>query len=240
MNWPEHMVEQNEYFSEISNAVFQQSVKHHFRRAGSIRRPLSEPEKNEIIAKIEEAVPRVRNGETVEIRETSLGEVVYEMFLAPHEREDELTEWMEEHDVDGALSGPPQTKNDILRLKRSIAEKVKQIPPETPGVVLIEVDPMISLDERANGLLGIAKELLKDVYNHERLISVILLVRANSLDAEPIEVSIENIRVKDFATHSELGCRTLVTIHNKFVDDPKGKGTIDSIFFETGSTPPES
>lgn len=188
MNWPEHMVDQNEYVSEISNTVFQRSVTHHFRRAGSIRRPLSEPEKDEFIARIEEAVPRVRNGETVEIRETSLGEVVYEVFLAPHDREDELTEWMEEHDVDGALSGPNQTKNDVLRLTRSIAEKVKQIPPEAPGVVLIEVDPMISLDERANGLLGIAKEVLKDVYDHERFISEVLLVRANSLNAEPIEV----------------------------------------------------
>lgn len=227
---PSHMVEQSRFFSDINQAAYQGGAPSKFRRAGRIHRELAEPEKEEFIDRIENAIPRVKAGETVEIRETSLGEVDYEMYLAPHEKEDSLKTWMEKHEVKGPLSGPPQTRNDIIRLKRSILNKVEQLPEQVPGVVLIEVDPWIPVDDRAENLMGIARSLLKDIYEHEKLVSVVLLVRTNSLSADPFDLSIENVRITEFEAQNDIGLRTFVTIHNKYIDDSDSKALIDSIF----------
>lgn len=227
---PSHMAEQIGYFNEISNAVRREGRPAEIKYAGRIYRGLAEPEKEEFINRIEEAVQRVKEGETAEIRESSLGALDYEMFLAPPKKEDELKKWMEEHDVSRALSGPPQTKDDILRLRRSIEEKVEQLPDGTSGVVLIEVDAWIPKEDRGEELLGLARELLKDIYDHAQLLSVVLLIRSSFLDPDALNISKENVRVADFETHSDIGFRTFVTIHNRFAEDTSGKDLVDSIF----------
>lgn len=226
----EHIAEQSLYFSEIQNAVFKGGAFSEFKRAARVYRPLSEPEKDEFIERIERAIPRVKEGEIVEIRQTSLGELDYQMLLVPNGKEDILREWQEERDVNGPLTGPSQETSEVLRVKREIAGKVQQLPGDTPGVVLIEADFWLPAEDRTEEILAEVRELLKDVYDHDSLTSVVLLIRAPYLDEDQISYKRENVRIADFETHGGLGWRTFVTIHNKYTDDPEGKEIVDSLF----------
>lgn len=227
---PDHISKQNQYFGEITNTLAKHGAPSKFKRAGEIHRPLSEAEKDEFIERIEEAVPQVEDGAVVEIRETSLGEVDYEMMIAPHEREDELEEWKKEHDIDGPLTGAAQSKDDVVRLKREIAEKVQQLPDDNSGVLLIEFDPWLSPDERMGSYISIARSLLRDIYPHDNLSSLVLLIRSSFMEADRVNIAEENLRIADFDTVSGVGWRTFITIHNKYVDDAEGKKLVDSIF----------
>lgn len=227
---PAHMVEQHRYYDEIQNVLYRVGTPSKILRAGNIYRPLAAPEKDEFIARIEKAAPRVMAGETVEIRQSILGEPIYEMFLAPHERESELETWLADRDFSGPLTGPAQRPNTIYRMRREIGEKVEQLPENQSGVVLIEADPFLVVEDRESGLLGMASELMKDVFDHGNLLALVILVRSNHFDMERLRVSRDNVRIADFETSQGFGYRTFLTIHNRYVEDPRGAELVDELF----------
>lgn len=229
---PDHIVEQSGYYNEIQNAVHRAGAPTEFRRAGKIHRPLAEPEKEEFITCIEEAILQVGAGEVVEIRETSLGDPVFEMLLTPHEREEELEDWLANKDFQGPLTGPSQRPHSIHRMRREIGEKVDQLPEDQSGVVLFEADPYFHVREREAGLLSVARDLMKAVFDHQSLLALVVLIRSRSLDMGPLAVSRENVRIADFPSQGQFGYRTFLTIHNTYCEATDGAELVDEMFFE--------
>lgn len=225
---PDHVEEQSTYFREITDALFLPDKDVYY--SGRILRELSKPEKEQLLERIEDAIPQAERGEVIELSEEGVDGPVYELLIAPTDEEELLRKWKEERNLNGQFVGPGQSRNEVVRIKRAIAEKVSQLPTDILGALLIRADPSQPIKDRHQALRRIAREVQKDVQEYPNLVSLIIMLENRVGDEDAIEFTKGNTRISDYSGTPQLGKLTFLVIHNKFADEDGEKEIIDDVF----------
>lgn len=129
-----------------------------------IYKPLSVPHIGDLRAKIQKAIEEVKKKNCC--REISEPGVI-DCFICPKGKSDELERLLKERGLKRTLEGPPYSTDELRRIKKKIQDKVKQLPKDKPGIIVI-FDPNIWVINKED-YYEIAYELEEAIYGERRL-----------------------------------------------------------------------
>jgi hypothetical protein len=191
--------------SQTLDALFYPFLSERVIVSGKIYKTLAPARRSELQRRIRECVDKVKNdGSPIEISE----EGVIDCFIAPEDKTKELEEWVQKKKLGGIWEGPSWYVDEIKRIKGRITGKVRQIPAEKPGVIIIYDNCLVLQQHEPDFINKLVYELEDTVYEYPNLLGVAIVITQLSTRGEETldenENYIYNKRTRNLVEKSTL------------------------------------
>ena len=140
-----------------------------------IHRGIEKGELEGIVEQIRQLVERVRTGG--EFDELIIPETI-EVGITSYDDHDRAREWaasrgMRDHDL---VEGPNIIRDEISRARRKLRDKLKQLPPDRPGIVVIPTSEnlILFIHDSVEGIQWLAAAMAEEVEKYPQLLRAVM------------------------------------------------------------------
>ena len=154
--------------------------------------------------KIKQVIGRVKN----EQRCAEISEPVIDCIVCPKGKLNEVKQWMKEKGLTATYGGPPYHDDELKRIRGKIQKKVKQLPKDKPGVIVV-FGNHLGWARGEEDYIQIANELEEPVYKHSRL-TLGVVTTTNHLGSEESFIEKGNRVIVQKASYGILQENTII------------------------------